>query len=197
MFQEFAMKSMRIFGEVEASDIENEVRAIDKLCKPDGHQNIIVILDHGWLSFDLYFIDMELCDLSLQQYIYCPRTTPKDWNAPKALSFLAKECSRFHVIANVWAILYQITEGLAYIHKQDLVHRDMKPGNGESIYDRAQLNIAVLYSFSKKLWKIVDFGISATAATKQVVTSQYRRGTPSYRAPELINEDEPGRYTNK
>ena len=59
------MKSLRIIGEVETSDIENEVRAIDKLCKPDGHRNIIIILDHGWLSFDLYFIDMELCDLSL------------------------------------------------------------------------------------------------------------------------------------
>jgi len=65
ILQEFAMKSLRIIGEVETSDIENEVRAIDKLCKPDGHRNIIIILDHGWLSFDLYFIDMELCDLSL------------------------------------------------------------------------------------------------------------------------------------
>jgi serine/threonine protein kinase len=122
-------------GEIEKSDIENEVHAINKLCKRDGHPNIIIILDHGWLVDDhLYFIDMELCDLSLHQYIYAPRIIPEGWEAPGDLSFIVTEGSGLQNIANVWAILSQISEGLAYIHAQDLVHRDMKPRNSNPHY---------------------------------------------------------------
>lgn len=133
--QEFARKSIRIVGEIEKSDIENEVHAINKLCKRDGHPNIIIILHYGWLVDDhLYFIDMELCDLTLHHYIYAPRIVPENWEAPGDLSFIVTEGSGLQKFANVWAILSQISEGLAYIHTHDLVHRDMKPRNGDIHY---------------------------------------------------------------
>jgi len=60
---------------------------------------------------------------------------PEDWEVPRDVSFISQECSgTLHEIANVWAILNQISEGLAYIHKQSLVHGDMKPANGDHLW---------------------------------------------------------------
>jgi hypothetical protein len=52
-------------------DINNEARVVASLREQGGHENIIAILDHGWLegSFKVYFIDMELGSCTLAEYI--------------------------------------------------------------------------------------------------------------------------------
>src|SRR5436189_2316638 len=44
----------------------------------------------------------------------------------------------------------------------------------------------VLYSLEKNLWKIADFGFSSQSQSNKAVSSTQGRGTPGYRAPELI-----------
>jgi serine/threonine protein kinase len=51
----------------------------------------------------------------------------------------------------------------------------------------------VLYSCKKRVWKIADFGLTAEGS-KKAHTTRYSRGTPSYRAPELVKD---GVFSNK
>jgi serine/threonine protein kinase len=64
-----------------------------------------------------YFIDMELCDKSLDQYISDFHSTP-DTNALKEST------------ASIWKIMRDITDGVSFIHSQLEIHRDLKPQNG-------------------------------------------------------------------
>jgi serine/threonine protein kinase len=54
----------------------------------------------------------------------------------------------------------------------------------------------VLYSSKNQHWKIADFGTSSEATSKQFCTTRYSRGTSSYRAPEILDQQNP-RYNNK
>jgi hypothetical protein len=57
--------------------VQNEARAIRKLCGQGNHPNIVAVINHGQLpNAPYYFIDMELCDINLHDYIY--RETPID-----------------------------------------------------------------------------------------------------------------------
>lgn len=51
-------------------DIENEAKAVAALCTSGLSKYVVEVHRHGWLqdSF-LYFIDMECCDRSLEDYI--------------------------------------------------------------------------------------------------------------------------------
>jgi serine/threonine protein kinase len=102
---------------VSEEDIENEVRAVKRLCMENSHKNVITVMKHGWLlSSDdsissLYYIDMELCDENLDRYM------KRAHNGP-GLGQL-----------EIWDIVLQITSGVAFIHGLDEVHRDLKPKN--------------------------------------------------------------------
>jgi serine/threonine protein kinase len=51
----------------------------------------------------------------------------------------------------------------------------------------------VLYCHQVQQWKLTDFGISATATSNRAHSTEYRRGTASYRAPEVWRHE----FTNK
>jgi serine/threonine protein kinase len=102
-----------------------EVDAMKELCQNESHLNVIRLLDHGVLVDEsVYFIDMELCDISLEQYI----------NGAGAIM-------GFHRLQNwkklepdiflITAIMQQLLSGLAFIHKSGKVHRDLNPKNGK------------------------------------------------------------------
>jgi hypothetical protein len=63
-------KLIRPWADISQLDIDNKVHTINKLCK-SNHPNIVQILGYGWLKPDgaFYFIDMELCKISLEKYI--------------------------------------------------------------------------------------------------------------------------------
>jgi len=65
---------------------------------------------------------------------------------------------------------YQIINGLEHIHKNNIVHRDMKPEN--------------LLLSENKLLKIIDFGLSNQYKPGQLL--QTPCGSPCYAAPEMI-----------
>lgn len=53
----------------------------------------------------------------------------------------------------------------------------------------------MLFSERNNCWKIADFGTAAEATSKQFNTTRYSRGTPCYRAPEVLQEN--AKYNNK
>ena len=121
--QAFARKVFRIFGSPEVRNeiqrsFENEVRAIRKLCSENSHPHIVSVFRLGEVQDSaLYYIDMELCDGNLDQFI-------RDCNPASSTPIK---------IEDVWDIMVQITSGLAHIHSQGEVHRDIKPRNSTTL----------------------------------------------------------------
>ena len=110
--QEFARKLIPPFGGSQNdvnSVIANEVRVIDKLCKSDGHSNIIKVLTHGWLNGkdQYYFFDMELCEMNLEDYMQedlASKLGPKRYFDPTVNDELS--------CLSLWGVVRQITSGL-------------------------------------------------------------------------------------
>ena len=73
---------------------------------------------------------MELCDLNLETYI------TRKWSPHlyETVPFFAKiDTSPASVkVSQIKEMMENIVEGLAFIHENRLVHRDLKPRNGMS-----------------------------------------------------------------
>src|SRR5271155_3353049 len=132
-FKAFARKVIRLSSRVSQEEIDNEARVVASIKSLGGHENIIEILDHGWLSgsFNVYYIDMELADLTLATYIDYhdakPSTLNIDIMATVSPVFLRKDCTLSQRMGNMWAIGTHIAPGLEFMHSHGHVHRDLKP----------------------------------------------------------------------
>jgi serine/threonine protein kinase len=122
-----------------AEDIANEARVVSSLRENGGNPNIIDILDHGWLTSlaDIYFIDMELGDFTLADYIdyiYNRGSNISKANIDAIPSsnpvFIRENCSVPERMQNVFSIGNDIARGLEFMHSLHHVHRDLKPSNG-------------------------------------------------------------------
>jgi mitogen-activated protein kinase kinase kinase len=171
------------------SEIDNEVQAIDKLCK-NSHRNIVQVLHHGSLIFtpSVYYIDMEFCDSSLRDYLKGETVQPlHDWDI---VFSQGDERRQF-----IQRFMQQVLEGLIFIHEQSLVHRDLSPENGNSPFFRSIVTCSVLFSSKDMAWKISDFGMTSFGTSDVLVSSHNGRGKQCYRSPELFNS--PSKYNNK
>ena len=119
---------MRPFGTVTKEDVLNEPRAINILKAHGPCDNIVFVIKHGWLPrSQYYYIDMELCDGNLEDYI----------DRKSGVTYILSKNPRFfgatfmeRGIWNTWDIMEQITLGIKFIHQCKEVHRDLKPRNG-------------------------------------------------------------------
>jgi serine/threonine protein kinase len=121
----FARKVSRPFaGIVTNIDLENEVRAIKRLCKT-GHPNIVQVFEYGKLKEDgmFFYIDMELCETSLEGFL----RGGAEVNGAKWETICDDEVK---VVDTSYTILQHIVNGLFYIHTMGEVHRDLSPHNG-------------------------------------------------------------------
>jgi serine/threonine protein kinase len=85
--------------------------------------------------------------------------------------------------------MYHIAKGLAFIHENGEIHRDVKPTNGLALLSTSS-HESVLYSSKDDTWKLVDLGLTSTALPHSGPHSTiHARGTPGYRAPELLTSD--------
>jgi serine/threonine protein kinase len=110
-----------------------------------------------------YFIDMKLCDLTLQHYMTNKATASE----------------------HIWNIMKDIAGGVSFLHANGLVHRDLKPSNGMSM---AFLLNVVLYSRSDLSWKLTDFGLTSIKSLVDLNGMKDGRGISGYRAPDFIRD---------
>lgn len=78
-------------------------------------------------------------------------------------------------------IFKSIVEGVNYLHKSNIAHRDLKPDN--ILIEEKYCNIQNL---DFKI-KIIDFGFSVETSSKKL--KQFC-GTPSYMSPEIVTKKE-------
>ncbi|QSZ28690.1 hypothetical protein DSL72_003190 [Monilinia vaccinii-corymbosi] len=77
-------------------------------------------------------------------------------------------------------VFVQLFEGLKYLHERGIVHRDIKPEN-------------ILMTDGELHVKLADFGLSKIIGEESFTTTLC--GTPSYVAPEILQDNSHRRYT--
>ena len=150
----YAMKSVKIniLNEKEKLNSFNEVRLLASL----KHKNII---DYKESFFDnnenTLNIVMEYAD---------------DGDLRSKISKISQEHLSFEE-TTIWNVLIQTLEGLKYLHKNNIIHRDLKSAN--------------IFLTKSGLIKIGDLNVS-TILKKGVANTQ--TGTPYYASPEIWND---------
>ena len=134
-------------------------READVLMKLN-HPNVVRVFEHNNESAT-HFIAMELIE-------------------GEALESLV-ETRRLTLEQSV-QIIKQVSDALRYVHKQGIIHRDIKPGNimvtKNAIKNdpNAQLELGSV--------KLMDFGIAAGRVLTRLTMTGARVGTPVYMSPE-------------
>jgi serine/threonine-protein kinase len=75
-------------------------------------------------------------------------------------------------LPTVMTIIARVADALDYAHKQNVVHRDIKPGN-------------IMYDPQTDSTKVADFGIARITDSSKTKTGMVL-GTPSYMSPEQL-----------
>lgn len=116
--------------------------------------------------------------------------------------------------AKVWKLFYEISQGLAHLHKLEIIHRDLKPENilidfeGHvkiSDFGLATTTVLVQQQLSKMYYsKVDDESLQTGSATKTASSSQTGSfsqtghvGTGLYVAPELARAASKSLYSRE
>ena len=150
----YAMKRVRIGGltKRELENSFNEVRLLASL----NHKNVIGYREAFYdqksktLNIVMEFADDGDLSTKIKHYI------------KKQLFFDEK---------TIWSTLIQILEGLKYLHKSDIIHRDLKSAN--------------IFLTKKGIVKIGDLNVSKIIGKSMAIT---QTGTPYYASPEIWND---------
>jgi serine/threonine protein kinase len=134
-----------------------------------SHPNIIPIYEVGETG-DFLFIAMQLIQgQSLSHHI-------------KAAKKNVLPSRRYIPVETTVTIMAQVLDGLDYAHHQDIIHRDIKPGN-------------ILVESRSKRPMILDFGIARVSRGLEHESSVIQ-GTPTYMPPEQIRNETADRRTD-
>src|SRR5258708_11846047 len=149
-----AIKTMALSQELEAEELTDVKERFFREAETAGrlsHPNIVTIYDAGE-EHDLCYIAMEL----LKGGDLAPYT--------KTGSLLPAE--------KVVSIIARAADALGYAHRQNVVHRDVKPAN-------------MMYHPETDTLKVTDFGIPRLTSSSKTKTGMVL-GTPSYMSPEQL-----------
>ena len=158
--QIYAMKRVKIknLNNKEKDNSFNEVRILASL----RHKNII--------GYKEAFFDEKSSTLNIvMEYA-------DDGDLSTKIKEMLKKNLQFEE-NTIWSILIQILEGLNYLHKSSVIHRDLKSAN--------------IFLTKKGIVKIGDLNVSKIAKKDLAVT---QTGTPYYAAPEVWDNE---KYNNK
>jgi eukaryotic-like serine/threonine-protein kinase len=150
-----AIKTMALAQEFEADELVEVKERFFREAETAGrlsHPNIVTIYDAGE-EHDLCYIAMEL----LKGKDLVPYTKPDN----------------LLPIDKVISIVARVADALGYAHKQNIVHRDVKPAN-------------VMYEPESDQVKVADFGIARITDSSKTKTGMVL-GTPSYMSPEQLS----------
>jgi serine/threonine-protein kinase len=149
-----AIKTMALSQEFEADELIEAKERFFREAESAGrlsHPNIVTIFDAGE-EHDLCYIAMELLKgKDLVPFTKPGSTLPTD----KVISIVAR-----------------VADALGYAHRQNVVHRDVKPAN-------------VMYEPGNDVVKVTDFGIAHITDSSKTKTGMVL-GTPSYMSPEQL-----------
>jgi serine/threonine-protein kinase len=149
-----AIKTMALSQEFEADELKDVKERFFREAETAGrltHPNIVTIYDAGE-EHDLAYIAME--------FLKGKDLTP--YNKPDKLLPLDRAIS----------IIARVADALAYAHKNNVVHRDVKPAN-------------IMYEPESDSVKVTDFGIARITDSSKTKTGMVL-GTPSYMSPEQL-----------
>ena len=151
------------------SDDEDQKRARKRFLREArvaariAHPSVVDIYDFGLLeSTDAPFIVMEFLDGdNLYNQIYGQGALAPSWLLPNYCDVL---------------------DALGEAHREDIIHKDLKPGN--IFLNRPGTR--------REVWKLVDFGIAHinTTSDARLTKKGFLSGTPQYLPPEYIQAQE-------
>ena len=150
----YAMKRVKIGGltKKELENSFNEVRLLASL----NHKNVI--------GYREAFYDQKSKTLNIvMEYADDGDLSTKIKQAIKRQIFFDEQ--------TIWSTLIQILEGLKYLHKSDIIHRDLKSAN--------------IFLNKKGAVKIGDLNVSKIIGKSMAIT---QTGTPYYASPEIWND---------
>ena len=153
--RQVAIKTMALDQEFEPAAREGARERFFREAETAGrlhHPNIVTIYDAGE-DHELAYIAMEYLEgKELATYLEPKKQLAFDW---------------------ILNIAIPIVDALAYAHRNDVVHRDIKPHN-------------IFFNEASGGVKVMDFGIARIAAANRTQTGLVL-GTPSYMSPEQIS----------
>jgi len=97
-------------------------REISLLSLSDGHPNVVRYFQSK-REGDFHFLVLELCEMSLWQYIEMRE------ESVRSSATSADERPLVYIGSDTKAALSQIVNGIAHLHSKNIVHRDVKPHN--------------------------------------------------------------------
>ena len=149
-----AIKTMALSQEFDADELEEVKARFFREAETAGrlnHPHIVTIFDAGE-EHDLAYIAMEF----LKGRDLLPYTKPDQLlPLPKVMELVAR-----------------VAEALDYAHRNQVVHRDVKPAN-------------IMYEPAADQVKVTDFGIARITDSSRTKTGMVL-GTPSYMSPEQL-----------
>jgi tRNA A-37 threonylcarbamoyl transferase component Bud32 len=149
-----AIKTLQITDSIDIDDVDEAKQRFFKEAETAGrlsHANIVTIYDVGEEEM-LGYIAMDLLTgAPLSHFI-------------KPMNLLPTPL--------VYQLMIQITDALDYAHRQNVVHRDIKPGN-------------IIYDDDQQRATVTDFGIAYVADNSKTRTGVIM-GSPYYMSPEQI-----------
>ena len=149
-----AIKTLALAQEFEAEELADVKARFFREAETAGrlnHPNIVTIFDAGE-EHDLAYIAMEF----LKGRDLAPFTKP----------------GGLLPVEKVVSIVARVADALGFAHRQNVVHRDVKPAN-------------IMYEPESDSVKVTDFGIARITDSSKTKTGMVL-GTPSYMSPEQL-----------